>query len=831
MRGSSLFLQSQNKNGMKNSISLLLYLLISQFTLANDLNHAIIGKVVDQSNNPIPFANIYIENSTIGTNSSVDGKFQLSNLSYSKATVVIKSIGYVEKKITVDFSKSRTVELHIKLEEEKIGLNEVVIKADSKASQINKSGFAVTSVDVGVLEARPLELNDVLEQTPGLKVRRDGGLGSRTSFNLNGMTGRAVRIFIDGVPMESFGSSYSVNSIPVSLIERVDVYKGVVPVELGNDALGGAINIITKQMRDTENKNTVNGNASYQLGSFNTHRGDVIANLRNGKTGFTGRVSMFYNYSDNDYKVWSDDIKIRDYNQYLPDGSRNPNYLKIIQQGVKVRRFHDAYESKGVKIDLGITGKSWADQLLYSINLSDDYKELQHGPKMIKPYGERFTESQTIAHSIKYLKKDLIIDNLTFTIDGQYSKSKSSLVDTTTNTYDWLGQIIPPVEGVPIIPGEAGNATLNINDNKNYIVRSSVNYHFNQQHSFGINYSYNEYIRSSDDELQASEIRNHGSTNSITKQIAGVTYQQVLLEERLRNSFFIKYYNNLLEQNLISQNGTEFDTLDFRRPDDNWGYGAASSFELNPKVRINFSIEKAVRLVSTNEVFGNPSDEIDPSTDLKPEKSLNINLGGIIKLFEDGLTNLTLTSNFFLRDTYDRIRRNTIEGREKNSILFTNVGHVNSKGIEAQLDYQIAQKWQFMIQAYYLDSRLMEKKAMDGGPNLNYKSREPNMPYLTSNASASYNIGDIIKQGDIINVAWYASYIYKFDYDWSNIGSQNKPVVPTQFINDLSLSYRFANRRTTLALDARNIFNTMAFDNFAVQKPGASIAAKFSYRF
>ena len=47
--------------------------------------------------------------------------------------------------------------------------------------------------------------------------------------------------------MDYFGSSYSINNFPVSLVDRIDVYKGVVPVELGSDALGGAINLVTSQ--------------------------------------------------------------------------------------------------------------------------------------------------------------------------------------------------------------------------------------------------------------------------------------------------------------------------------------------------------------------------------------------------------------------------------------------------------------------------------------------------------------------------------------------------------------------------------------------------------
>jgi len=62
---------------------------------------------------------------------------------------------------------------------------------------------------------------------------------------LNGFSGNQVRFFLDGVPMDNFGSSFQINNIPINFAERVEVYKGVVPIWLGSDALGGAVNIIT----------------------------------------------------------------------------------------------------------------------------------------------------------------------------------------------------------------------------------------------------------------------------------------------------------------------------------------------------------------------------------------------------------------------------------------------------------------------------------------------------------------------------------------------------------------------------------------------------------
>ncbi|WP_198314230.1 TonB-dependent receptor [Alkalitalea saponilacus] len=791
------------------------------------------GRVVSDNNEPLPGATVFIQNTTQGVQTDANGYFTLHASIEGDMTIVASYIGYQPMAKTVSANANNSGgphRLHYVLTENTENLEEVLVRGESRAARIERSGFAVTSVDTRHLQKKSAEINEVLDRTPGLRVRRDGGMGSRTQYNINGLSGSAVRIFIDGVPAESYGSSYSVNSIPISLIERIDVYKGVVPIEFGNDAMGGAINIVTKQLKNESGSNRAL-NASYSYGSFNTHRADVTGSWRNYKSGITTRFSTFYNSSDNNYYVWSDDIKIKDYNEFLPDGSRNPDFLTIIDQGVKVRRFNDAYESYGAKVDVGVTGKSWADQLFFTINVSEDYKESQHGPRMISPYGERFTEGWTVAPAVNFVKNNALFEGLNVSMDFQYSVSERSTVDTTTNRYDWFGNLVPHVRGVTRLPGEARNASLNVNNNKNYIARGSASYNLNENHLLGVNYSNNYFIRSSDDKLRAAELRNYGSENIANKQITGITYQNTLFNEKLRNSIFAKHYYNNLKQDRIEYNSGVLDTIRYSRPDDNWGYGATTSFAVTPAIRFNASVEKAVRLVTANEVFGNVSDEIVESVNLEPEKSLNVNFGGMFTLHNSNRNQLRLNTNFFFRNTYDRIKRSIVVRGDDSHSVFNNIGHIVSKGVEAQLDYRIGVKWHFMLQGYYLDSRFMEEFAQNGSVNLNYKSREPNMPYLTFGGSAEYNKENLFKQGDRISVNWYSAYINEFHFDWSIIGNQNKPIVPSQFLNDVSISYLFPGEKLTLSLDGKNIFNEMAFDNFAVQRPGRTLSAKIAYAF
>ena len=159
-------------------------------------------------------------------------------------------------------------------------------------------------VDLGKMEKQSRQATDLLDRTAGVRLGQSGGMGSDVQYNINGLTGNSVRIFIDGIPIRNYGASFSLSSIPPSMIERVEVYKGVVPGQLAEDALGGAINVVLKK------KTLKNLTTSYSYGSFNTHRWDLNGNYRDAKTGFTMRGSAFYNYSDNSYKVWGDQVYV-----------------------------------------------------------------------------------------------------------------------------------------------------------------------------------------------------------------------------------------------------------------------------------------------------------------------------------------------------------------------------------------------------------------------------------------------------------------------------------------------------------------------------------------
>src|SRR5690606_38497704 len=121
----------------------------------------------------------------------------------------------------------------------------------------------VNVVETKEASLRNFQTNELLDRSVGVRVRQNGGLGSAVNYNLNGMSGNSVRIFIDGIPVSTYGASFSLNSIPPAMIERIEVYTGVIPAHRSDDALGGAINVVSKKAA----REMLSASISY--GSFN----------------------------------------------------------------------------------------------------------------------------------------------------------------------------------------------------------------------------------------------------------------------------------------------------------------------------------------------------------------------------------------------------------------------------------------------------------------------------------------------------------------------------------------------------------------------------------
>ena len=183
---------------------IVILLLSSVITYAQ--NDAMIsGKILSTEKEIVDFATVYLKGTNYGGTTNEEGIYHLKAPA-GNYTLVVSAIGY------------KTVEKQVRL------INGERVKQN-------------------------ITITPQVEEAPGMKLRESGGVGSDMQLMLDGFSGKHVKVFIDGVPQEGVGSSFALNNIPVNFAERIEVYKGVVPVGFGTDAIGGVVNIVTNKKR------------------------------------------------------------------------------------------------------------------------------------------------------------------------------------------------------------------------------------------------------------------------------------------------------------------------------------------------------------------------------------------------------------------------------------------------------------------------------------------------------------------------------------------------------------------------------------------------------
>lgn len=796
---------------------MLCFLIISQTINAQ---HSISGFIYNEKGEILRNTEVLLSSQTINlsTKSNQEGRYQFVNLQNGTYRIVLKKVGNEQLFDVVIENQDEIFDIGFySLSESESVLDDLVINIESVKSKLEKEGFAMNVIETKEAALRNIQTNELLDRTAGVRVRQNGGLGSSVNYNLNGMSGNSVRIFVDGIPISTYGQSFSLNSIPPALIERIEVYKGVTPIHLSEDALGGAINVVLKHgLSDSFN-------ASLSAGSFNTWQGNFSGVTRNKKNGFTLQASSFYNFSDNDYEVWGKFVR-----NTLPNGRL---------EHVRAKRFNDAYRSLGGQVEAGFTNVSWADRFMLGVNASDSYREIQHGTYMSKPYKGRFEESDSQVLSLVYKKKDFLVKGLTFDVIAMHSKRYQVVNDTVKWNYNWFGEKNLDLDGNPILSStgaQQGAATINHLRYETNSLRANLMYEINYNHRFVLNHLYYSFDRKDNDEMKSVIERNFVEQRGLTKNITGLAYEMKAFDARLKTNLFSKYYQQKIEKirpTLQTIDGVKQRIDEYsNRKDDYLGYGLASSYLIKPAIAVLASFERALRLPEQTELFGDPGENIIENNALKAEISDNANLGFKIGPYKIAKHTISFGMNGFIRDTKDKIvrRSNTRINDAEQTAPFENLGKTRSKGFDVELNYDYNKRLIVFVNASKFNT-VFNKKLDDNGNEFAYYNQQlPNEPFFTVSGSVQYVVPNFLLKKSTLNLHYGFNMIDPFYTNWLEMDYFK---TPKQMIQDVGLSYVFPSKQFVLSFDTKNIFNKEAYDNFAVQKPGRAFYVKLNYSF
>ncbi|MET0291474.1 MAG: TonB-dependent receptor [Steroidobacteraceae bacterium] len=148
-------------------------------------------------------------------------------------------------------------------------VGEVVVVATRSPVAIEKIGSSVTVIDAEELrESQAVVLSDALVRTPGITLSRNGGPGSVTSVRIRGAEADQTLVLIDGVQLNdpsSTGGGFDFGNLLVGDIERVEILRGPQSTLYGSQAIGGVVNIVTRESTDE-----LTTNLSAEAGSRNS---------------------------------------------------------------------------------------------------------------------------------------------------------------------------------------------------------------------------------------------------------------------------------------------------------------------------------------------------------------------------------------------------------------------------------------------------------------------------------------------------------------------------------------------------------------------------------
>lgn len=756
--------------------------------------HSIEIKVIDAENgNSIEFATVQWKGLNEpsyknGTTTNKKGVAKLNTPAHQKLVLRVSYVGYQTITDTITANEKRHT---LKLRPESTELANVVVFGKTKTQVIRESPEAVSVINAKELQGRSVSLETILNKTIGLKVGQTGGFGSSSRIIVHGLEGNRIQILWDGIPMNTSDGAFSLDEIPIDIIERIEVYKSIIPARFGCDGLGGAVNIVTKEF------STDYLDASYELGSYQTHKGSVFSRKNFPKSGILLGAGGYYTSAKNDYSF------------------RVPE-----RENLLVKRDHDRFRSHMLKGKIAFT-KLWFNEISTEFGYYNRFNEIQG---VLKNIQHAENKSGMFMLENKLIKSGILNNRLNFESHFSLSHTTNNFVDTARVNHDFEGNIYPSPNG----QGETGDVPHSSNDKGLEInERINLDYKLSTNHSLNLNTLINYAQRQPSDDIasQHAGFIIGGFPSKKTSVVSGLTWEAKLFGRKLTNMFSAKYFHLHSE----IEDLTSYEMIEAPKKKSNTtsqiGWIEAMKYEPFRGFHLKASYQRAIRLPNSQELFGDGIITF-PAAGLRPEKSHNFNLGFLIdKNDVFGLSRLQFEVNGFYMQVSDMIKLM----KQHMAVGYVNAEKVHIKGIETELKLDISPTVYAYGNLTYQDVRdVLDYLPGTQAPNPTKGLRLPNIPYLFANFGAEYHSDRLFKNW-YVKAFWDGKFTEEFFYFWE-LTELQKRRIPRSFVNDIGLLLTYKNKYS-IALECHNLMNKEVWDQFRQPLAGRTFHLKFRYVF
>ena len=781
----------------KNILHNFLLVLILSFTWQNIFAQKIVfGQITDgQTLQPLDGASVILENSNIGTISNHIGMFRMKLPSKSSRRIKVQYMGYESRNIILNkkLCVNDSICCNVELQPKNNILSDVIVLGKSKVQRHREVPSAITIIDSQELKYKTATLNEILDNAAGIKVAQQGGLGNASRIIIQGMDGKRIGIFINGMPMGN-SDEFQFSSIPIDMVDEVEIYKGIIPAWLGGDGLGGAVNIRLKDFK----KNHLE--MAFEAASYNTYIGSLQLKHYLGKTSTALHAGATMNYAKNNY-----------------------SFSSPFELGRIIHRDHDAYTHGGFNV--GISSQQWwFDQ--FDLTLSADYyrKEIQGGLMNVQNNIQHaFTRTRSASTSLS-LEKSFLKGKLTAQFHSIVGFSLVNQVDTSHYCYDFIGNRFPSGSG----RGEIG-AVPNDSHDRHTTVRELLNLTYkignNQLVTWTTNYRYG--CKMPKDELADSYSRlpTSGYPSRLHSIVSGLTHELKLYGGKFTNELGIKLFNHHSEvlpfaEAIMLQDKLKASTNHSTMA--GWSEAMALHLLPNNALTLKASVQSTVRMPIAEELFGDGV-LLLPSEKLRPERSFNINAGAIWIINAMRYPQVRIGINSFYMSAKDMIKLMY----SSMNMAYDNIGKVRVMGIDMEMESKLNRWLDLQGNITWQDARDMRKEAVGGGGNFHYRYRIPNMPYLFGNVGVRLHKDGLLSKSSSSAFASTFAFTKAFSYNWE-ASKHNTMLIPARYCWDVAVHHSF-NKRCQLSFEIRNILNRENWAEFRYPMERRTFHLKMKY--
>ena len=670
-------------------------------------------------------------------------------------------------------------------------LNEATVTAHAEATRLKYAPQALTLLSTRQIDGSASSLNEVLGRVAGVTIRSMGGVGSSSRISVRGLEGKRMGLYIDGTSAGQISNFVTLDDIPTDMIERVEVYKGIVPYRFGGTAMGGAVNVVLKDYPPRYL------DASYEVGSYNTHRANSVFKRSFADLGLELGLGGLFVASDNDYEMTLHN-----------------------QNDLRVRRGNDAFRKAVLGGSIKET-KWWFDELKSEFVLTSTRQGIQG---IDWDYRSAHNHASSFLVSLEAKRKNFFVEGLDFDFATAYNIGGYGLCDTARVRHAWDGRTYPTLSP---LGGETGPfASDGHHRSHDWIGKLNLEYTIRPDHALNLNLYGTGTWQQPHNELMDRSLGYPANFDSrLTALTTGLSYEAFFFDRRLQTAVTAKHFLiGSRAQMLHNFYLRDIKTIHINRSE--WGGNLAACYRITPLWTVKGSVASEVRIPTSEELLGN-SFNILPSPDLLPERNKSLNLGLLYRrpLSDDRVWEAEI--NAYMSELTDMVR--FTPDLLPTMARYTNFGQVRTMGIEAEIKADVTRWCYLYANGTWQDLRDRRRTFPNSkAPNPTYGLRIPNIPYLMANFGGELHWADLFGHGQNTRLLLDASYVHRYSYDFE-MGAYLEKLIPTSLTFDAAIEQRFAHRRWTLTLKVKNLTDRETVSEFNRPLPGRTCSVKLRY--